>query len=85
MKPYYATMTPRIGGHGFGNVGLGVGGDPSPTRTRPDLCAGVGHPGVTYNPWHDITACLCGARWQDGNNVDWDHVSCLPLTERVTP
>ncbi len=45
------------------------GSSPSPTRKRPDLCAEYGHPGVTYNPWHDVTACLCGLRWQEGDQV----------------
>lgn len=76
-------MSERFGGHGFGNVGLGVAGEPSKTRTRPDLCAGLGHPGATYNPIHDVTSCLCGKRWQEGDQSS--HVACCdgPLVERL--
>ena len=58
---------------------------PSPTRTRPDLCASLGHPGATYNPWLDASACLCGVRWFDGDHSS--HVDCCdgPLMERRLP
>lgn len=77
-------MTERFGGHGFGNVGLGIGGDPSPTRTRPDLCEGRGHPGATYNAAMDMTWCLCGAVIADGDTAV-PHIACCdgPLVERV--
>ena len=39
--------------------------------THPERCADHGHPGVTYHPWHDVTACLCGVRWQTGDRVVW--------------
>jgi hypothetical protein len=75
----------QFGGHGFGNVGLGIGGDPSPTRTRPDLCAERGHPGATYNPWRDKTWCLCGEVVRDGNHHT--HAACCggPLVTANTP
>ena len=28
--------------------------------TRQQLCAEMGHPGTTYNPWSDTTWCACG-------------------------
>ena len=51
-------------------------------RTTPERCAELGHPGVTYNSWHDVTACLCGARWQEGNQAV-PHIACCggPLSE----
>lgn len=72
-------------GGGFGNVGLGVGGSPSRTRTRPELCEGMGHPGATYNAAMDMTWCLCGAEITFGNTAV-PHVACCdgPLTERLT-
>lgn len=72
-------------GGGFGNVGLGVGGDPSPTRTRPEACEGMGHPGATYNADMDLTWCLCGAQITDGNTAV-PHIACCdgPLVERVS-
>lgn len=55
-------------------------------RTRPDLCVGAGHPGVTYNPWLDETFCLCGGVRRSGRapSVD-EHLACCngPLTEPV--
>lgn len=71
---------------GFGVVGLGIGGSKSPTRTRPDLCEGLGHPGATYNAAMDMTWCLCGAEITFGNTAV-PHVACCggPLEERVTP
>lgn len=39
---------------------------PLPAK-RPDLCAGYGHPGCTYNPLMDMTWCLCGAVIRDGD------------------
>jgi len=52
-------------------------------RMRPDLCGDHKHPGVTYNPWHDVTACLCGLRWQEGNQVQWPKADGIdgPLRE----
>ena len=66
---------------GFGVVGLGDPGSPSPTRKRPDLCAEHGHPGVTYNPWQDRTWCLCGDVVRDGDH--YTHAACCggPLME----
>lgn len=51
------------------------------TRTRPDLCAEHGHPGVTYNPREDRTWCLCGEVVRDGNHHT--HAACCggPLEE----
>lgn len=71
----------KVDGGGFGNVGLGVGGTPSTRRKRPDLCADHGHPGVTFNPWHDKTWCLCGDVVRDGNH--FTHAACCggPLEE----
>jgi len=70
---------------GFGVVGAGIGGDPPPFYTRPDLCASQGHPGCTYNPWMDKTWCLCGQRVQDGNQ--FTHSACCggPLTSADSP
>jgi len=50
---------------------------------RPDICDDHKHPGVTYNPWHDVTACLCGLRWQEGNQVQWPKADGIdgPLRE----
>ncbi len=75
-------MSARFGGHGFGNVGLGVAGDPSPKRKRADLCAGQGHPGCTYNLALSMTWCLCGAEITDGDTTV-PHVACCggPLEE----
>lgn len=69
---------------GFGVVGLGDPGKPASYRTRPDLCEDMGHPGATYNPWHDRTWCLCGEVVVDGNHAS--HVACCdgPLIERLT-
>lgn len=56
-------------GIGTGAVGLR---DAKPScRTLPERCAEHGHPFVTHNPWHDICACLCGARWGEGNGIKW--------------
>lgn len=65
----------KTAGGGFGNVGLGDPGDPSPTVTRPDLCAEQGHPGATYNVALDMTFCLCGAVITDGD-TSVPHVAC---------
>lgn len=63
--------------------------DPPPLdarRTAPERCAGRGHPGVTHNPWHDRTWCLCGLHTYKGrpSTVD-DHLTCCggPLTELI--
>jgi len=71
-------------GGGFGVVGLGDPGSPSPTRKRPDLCAEHGHPGATYNTALDLTWCLCGAEITGGDTTV-PHVACCggPLEERV--
>lgn len=71
---------------GFGVVGQGVGGNPSRTRTRPDLCPAYGHPGVTYHPQQDRTWCLCGEHIYDGNTVVVPHMACCggPLTELIS-
>lgn len=49
--------------------------DPEPyqpkPRLRPDLCAEHDHPGVTFNPWHDKTWCLCGEVIRDGDVATW--------------
>lgn len=66
-----------------GVVGHGVSAPPL-YRKRPDLCADHGHPGVTYNPWHDKTWCLCGAEIYDGDQnsrADWPGG---PLHEDIT-
>ena len=59
---------------------------PARHRTRPDLCAGHDHPGVTYNAGLDRTWCLCGQRTRPGRptTVD-DHLACCsgPLTEEI--
>lgn len=55
-------------------------------RTRPDRCAGMGHPGVTYNPLYDRTWCLCGEKIYDGQPATVDqHLACCngPLTEPI--
>ena len=44
------------------------------SRTRPDLCAEHGHPGVTYHPQMDKTWCLCGEVVRDGNHHT--HAAC---------
>ena len=68
---------------GFGIVGLGVAGEPSRTRTRPDLCPEHEHPGCTYNPWHRKTWCLCGEVVRAGNQAT--HAACCdgPLVEVI--
>lgn len=67
---------------GIGIGAVGLGGTPSPRRTRPDLCAGLGHPGCTYNARMDRTWCLCGAAITDGNTAV-PHIACCggPLEE----
>lgn len=67
-----------------GVVGLGDPGEPSTTRTRPDLCAGLDHPPVTYNPWLDKTWCLCGQVVRDGD-CHVHGIACCngPLTEEM--
>lgn len=69
---------------GFGVVGLGDPGKPATHRTRPDLCAGMGHPGATYNAAMNKTWCLCGASITDGDTAV-PHIACCdgPLTERT--
>ena len=58
------------GDSAVGVCGVGHPGDPLPGRTRPELCASVGHPYVTHNPWHDQSWCLCGAIVSPGQHVD---------------
>lgn len=67
-----------------GVVGHGVGGDVSPTRKRPDLCAHHGHPGCTYHPQLDRTWCLCGERTYRGNQDTWLDKNDGPLMESKT-
>lgn len=57
---------------------------PSKHRPRPDLCAGLGHPGATFNAREDLTWCLCGAVITEGD-TSVPHVSCCggPLEEVV--
>lgn len=55
-------------------------------RTRPELCAQHGHPGVTWNPWEDRTWCLCGKHTYKGRAATVDqHLACCdgPLTEAI--
>lgn len=50
-----------------------------PLGEAPELpsCASLGHPGVTYNPWLNVTFCLCGKRFYDGRPATVDqHVAC---------
>ena len=58
-------------------------------RTRPDLCAEHGHPGVTYNPWMDKTWCLCGEVITEGDTVEFPVASsrggCLTSPLEVAP
>lgn len=73
---------------GFGIVGHGVNTPPrTRKRLRPDLCAEHGHPGCTYNPWHNFTSCLCGAVWYRGNRNQHIHAECCdgPLGEVIEP
>jgi hypothetical protein len=58
-----------------GTGAVGFGGDPSPVRKRPDLCAGQGHPGCTFNAALDKTWCLCGEVVTDGDTAV-PHVAC---------
>ena len=59
-------------GIGIGAVGLT---DAKPIHhKRPDLCADRGHPGATFNPWHDKTWCLCGEVVRDGDQAT--HADC---------
>lgn len=68
----------------IGTGAVGFGGDQSPTRKRPDLCADHAHPGVTYNPWLDRTWCLCGAVTYEGNAFTQAACCGGPLEEAVT-
>lgn len=67
---------------GFGVVGLGVRGKPSPQRSRADLCPVFGHPGTTYNVALNRTWCLCGAVQTHGDTTI-PHIACCggALTE----
>jgi len=70
-------------GLGIGIGAVGLTGTPSPTRKNPTQCADSGHPGASYNPWHDKTWCLCGAVTYPGNR--FEHVACCggPLETRT--
>ena len=60
---------------------------PSAYRTCPGKCADMGHPGVTWNPLHNRTWCLCGAHTYDGQPASVDqHLACChgPLTAPTT-
>lgn len=52
---------------------------------RSELCADVGHPGVTYNEWENRTWCICGLVIYRGrpSTVD-EHLACCggPLSRR---
>jgi hypothetical protein len=78
-------VTPGVS-RSIGTGAVGFGGKPSPTRTRPDLCAGMGHPGATYNTRMDMTWCLCGAEIADGDTTV-PHIACCggPLEEEMAP
>jgi hypothetical protein len=39
-------------------------------RLHPQRCESAGHPGWTFNPWHNRTWCLCGAVVRNGDQVD---------------
>ena len=51
-------------------------------RTRPDWCARLDHPGVTYNARMDRTWCLCGQVIRHGDVTGGNHLACCggPLT-----
>ena len=57
----------------IGVVGHGVS-TPHTWRYTPERCADHGHPGNTYNPWHNRTWCLCGEKIVDGNTVDFRYL-----------
>lgn len=59
---------------------------PARHRTCPEKCAGLGHPGVTFNPWALTTWCLCGQHTYPGRPTTADdHLACCggPLTEGI--
>ena len=41
--------------------------DPAELAIR-EACAQLGHPPVTYNPWHDATWCACGVEVVAGDH-----------------
>jgi hypothetical protein len=51
--------------------GVGRVQSPDSYRLRPDLCEEWLHPGVTYNPWEDLTWCLCGKVTYPGCTIVW--------------
>lgn len=69
--PFPSTWTVGVVRHGVA--------DPSPyvevmTIAERDVkCAGLGHPGVTYNPnpGTDKTWCICGGKTYPGNARQW--------------
>ncbi len=76
MSATFPPWTIGIAGHGVSAPAL--------IRMRPDLCAEHGHPGVTYNPWHDKTWCLCGEVVVNGNHDTWADKCGGPLIEYLT-
>lgn len=70
---------------GIGIGAVGLQGEPSRDRKRPDLCAEYGHPGNCFNSWLDRTWCLCGERIYEGNASK--HPACCdgPLIEYDDP
>ena len=68
-------------GWGIGIGAPGLAGEPSRHRTTPEDCGLGFHPPATFNPWHDMTWCLCGAKTYPGNVAT--HAACCdgPLTE----
>ncbi len=59
---------------------------PPRRRARFDRCGNHGHPGVTYNPLHDETWCLCGSNVYAGwAETVGQHLACCdgPLTEVI--
>ena len=52
---------------------------------RHELCADMGHPGVTWNEWLNTTWCLCGNVTYPGREPTVDqHLACCggPLSRR---
>lgn len=75
-------MSASSGGWTAGVVRHGIA-DPAPRPTmttveRDDLCAALGHPGVTYNPnpRTDRTWCACGARTYAGDAAQHGIACC---------
>lgn len=58
------------------SLGIGIGAPglrdtKKQCRTCPDLCPSHGHPFVTFNPWLNVSVCLCGVRWGEGDLIRW--------------